>query len=108
MLIRIKRRKIQWLLQIQKRVLRTCRYTHNIQRKNRPNTRVLYTSVVRRRNNSNTRKQTRPRKKLFDVLNKLEKAGFRASKKKSEFFMKREVAGTRDRQKRKKTEGRKS
>ena len=27
-------------------------------------------------------------KKLFDVLNKLEKAGYRASKKKSEFFMK--------------------
>ena len=26
--------------------------------------------------------------KLFDVLNKLEKAGYRASKKKSEFFMK--------------------
>ena len=28
-------------------------------------------------------------KKLFDVLNKLEKAGYRASKKKSEFFMNR-------------------
>ena len=28
------------------------------------------------------------KKKLFDVLNKLEKAGYRASKKKSEFFMK--------------------
>ena len=28
-------------------------------------------------------------KKLFDILNKLEKAGYRASKKKSEFFMKR-------------------
>ena len=28
-------------------------------------------------------------KKLFDILNKLEKAGYRASKKKSEFFMNR-------------------
>ena len=28
-------------------------------------------------------------KKLFEILNKLEKAGYRASKKKSEFFMNR-------------------
>ena len=32
-------------------------------------------------------------KKLFDVLNKLEKAGYRASKRKSEFFMKQKKLG---------------
>ena len=43
--------------------------------------------MIERHNCSNTRKQARPREKTFDVLNKLEKAGYRARKKKSEFFM---------------------
>ena len=49
-------------------------------------------------------------KKLFDVLSKLEKAGYRASKRKSEFFFPKtnKMAGTRNLRKRNKTKRRES
>ena len=74
------RLKIQRILSIQKGVLRSCQYTHNnsiIDRKLEYSTPEWLDDI-----NVVTRgsKQDHERK-LFDILNKLEKAGYRASKK---------------------------
>ena len=44
--------------------------------------------MVGRHKSSNTRQQTRPREETIRRLEQLEKAGYRASKKRFEFFMK--------------------
>ena len=87
MRIRNNRRKFWRILQIQKGILRSRRYPHNIPRKN---DRTLEYStpawlddiiVV-------TRGDRKEHEKFFyDILGKLEKAGYRASKRKSELFL---------------------
>ena len=71
---------------IQKRILRSCRYPNYFPREDRPNSRVFHTSVddiiVVTRGD-----RTEHEKKLFDVLRKLQDAGYRASEKKLEFFL---------------------
>ena len=86
MRIRINRRKIQWLLQIQKKVLRTCQYTHNIPEKTRPNTQILYTSVVGRHRSSNTRQQTRQREEISRCFEQARKSRLPSQQEKSKFL----------------------
>ena len=72
---------------VSKRVLQTCRYTHHISRE--IDRTLEYSTpawlddvIVATRGSKQDHE-----KKLFDVLSKLEKAGHRGSKKKSEFFL---------------------
>ena len=88
MRIRINRRKIQRLLQIQKKFYELADIPTIFQEKidrtlGYCTPAWLDDIIIVTRGNKQDHE-----KKLFDVLNKLEKAGYRASKKKSEFFMK--------------------
>ena len=88
MRIRINRKKIQRLLQIQKRFYGLADIPTIFQEKidrslGYCTPEWLDDIIVVTSGNKQDHE-----KKLFDVLNKLEKAGYRASKRKSEFFMK--------------------
>ena len=90
MRIRSNRGKIQRILSIQKGVLRSCRYTHNNSKIQEKTDRTLEYRTPSWLDDiivvTQGSKQDHERK-LFDILNKLDKAGYRASKRKSEFFM---------------------
>ena len=83
--LRNNRTKFQRLLLIQKGFLRFSRHTHNFSGKNRPNTGILNTRMVRRYYSDITRRPNDHEKK-FDVLRKLENAGYRESERTSKFF----------------------
>ena len=80
------RRKFQRILLIQNEVLRFSRHTHNLPRKNRQNIGLLHTGVARRYNSGHTRKPRRPQNEIIRRTEKLENAGYGASKTKSEIF----------------------
>ena len=56
------------------------------QEKNWPNIRIFYPGMAGRYYSGNTGRPSRTRKKIFDILEKLENVGYRASEKKSDFF----------------------
>ena len=60
------RGKIQWILPIQKGILRSCQ----------PNCRILNTGLVGQHKSSHKRRPNMTREKLFDVLIKLQDAGY--------------------------------